>query len=53
MATNSDNYEFFKSSVPQSVSAATPYTDKQYNFINDINMGSIRRMGGLPVLNGI
>ena len=37
MATNSDNYEFFKSSVPQSVSAATPYTDKQYNFINDIN----------------
>jgi len=47
MATNSDNYEFFKSSVPQSVSAATPYTDKQYNFINDINNGVYSTNGGL------
>jgi hypothetical protein len=34
---NSDNYEFSKSSAPQSTSAYSPYTDKQFNYINDIN----------------
>lgn len=34
---NSDNYEFSKSSAPQSTSDYSAYTDKQWNYINDIN----------------
>ena len=33
----SDNYQFLKSNVSQSQSKYTPYTDKQYNYVNDIN----------------
>ena len=36
---NSDNYEFSKSSHPQSVSEYTAYTDKQWNNVPDINSG--------------
>ena len=36
---NSDNYEFAKSSHPQSVSQYTSYTDKQWNYVPDINSG--------------
>jgi hypothetical protein len=36
---NSDNYEFSKSSSPQDVSDYSAYTDKQWNFVNDINSG--------------
>ena len=35
----SDNYQFLKSNVSQSQSKYTPYTDKQYNYVNDINNG--------------
>jgi len=36
---NSDAYSFAKSSAPQGVDAYTPYADKQWNYINDINSG--------------
>ena len=36
---NSDSYEFAKSSHPQSVGEYTAYTDKQWNYVNDINSG--------------
>ena len=36
---NSDNYEFSKSSAPQDVSDYSAYSDKQWNYINDINSG--------------
>ena len=36
---NSDNYEFSKSSAPQSVSDYSSYTDKQWNYVNDTNSG--------------
>jgi hypothetical protein len=34
-----DNYQFLKSSIPQGLNKYTPYSDKQFNFINDINNG--------------
>jgi hypothetical protein len=34
-----DNYQFLKSSVAQGLNKYTPYTDKQFNFINDICNG--------------
>ena len=42
---NSDNYEFAKSSHPQSVSEYSPYTDKQWNYVNDINSGIYNTTG--------
>ena len=37
----SDNYEFLKSSLPQSTDDYSPYVDKQSNnFVNDINNGN-------------
>ena len=36
---NSDAYSFAKSSMPQSVSEYTPYAEKQWQYINDINSG--------------
>ena len=36
---NSDPYSFAKSSAPQGVDQYTPYADKQWNYINDINSG--------------
>jgi len=44
---NSDNYEFSKSSQPQSVDAYSAYTDKQWNYINDINNGVYANNSGL------
>ena len=35
----SDNYQFLKSGISQSQSKYTPYTDKQFNYVNDINNG--------------
>ena len=32
-----DNYEFMRSSEPQTMDEYTPYTNKQYNFVNDTN----------------
>jgi hypothetical protein len=36
---NSDAYSFAKSSSPQGVDQYTPYAEKQWNYINDINSG--------------
>lgn len=36
---NSDAYSFAKSSAPQGVDQYTPYAEKQWNYINDINSG--------------
>ena len=35
----SDTYELAKANQDQSISAETPYGEKQFNFINDINSG--------------
>lgn len=41
-----DNYEFNRSSFPQSENEYSPYTDKQYNsYINDINSGVYNNNG--------
>ena len=40
---NSDNYEFSKSSAPQDPSDYSAYTDKQWNYVNDINSGEYIR----------
>ena len=42
---NSDNYEFSKSSAPQSVGDYTAYSNKQWNYINDINSGVYQNNG--------
>jgi len=42
---NSDNYEFSKSSAPQGVGEYSPYTDKAWNSINDINSGVYTNSG--------
>ena len=44
---NSDNYEFAKSSVAQSVDKYSSYTDKQWNYINDINNAVYSNNSGL------
>lgn len=44
---NSDNYEFSKSSQPQGVNAYSSYTDKQWNYVNDINSGVYSNNSGL------
>jgi len=44
---NSDNYEFAKSATPQSVDSYSSYTDKQWNYINDINNGVYSNNSGL------
>ena len=44
---NSDNYEYAKSSTPQSVDNYSAYTDKQWNYINDINNGVYSNNSGL------
>ena len=31
----SDNYEFSKSTAPQGVAMETPYSNKQWNYINE------------------
>ena len=47
---NSDNYEFSKSSAPQSVSAYSAYSDKQWNYINDISGGVYANNSGLTLV---
>ena len=47
---NSDNYEFAKSSEAQSASNYTAYTDKQWNYINDINSGVYSNNSGLTLI---
>jgi len=42
---NSDNYEFSKSSAPQSVGDYSAYAGKQWNYINDINSGVYQNNG--------
>jgi hypothetical protein len=37
--SNSDTYDFMKSSVPQSVNDYTPFTDKQWDYKTDQNQG--------------
>ena len=37
--SNSDTYDFMKSSVPQSVNDYTPFTDKQWDYKQDQNQG--------------
>jgi len=38
--SSSDTYEFNKSQMDQTMDHETPYTRKQYNYINDINNGN-------------
>ena len=47
---NSDNYEFSKSSAQQSTSEYSPYVDKQWNYINDINSGVYSNNSGLTLV---
>ena len=47
---NSDNYEFSKATMPQSTSAYSAYTDKQWNYINDINSGVYSNNSGLSLV---
>ena len=47
---NSDNYEFAKSSYPQSVSEYTNYTDKQWNYLSDINSQVYSNNSGLTLV---
>lgn len=44
---NSDTYEFAKSSAPQGVDLYTPYQEKQWNYLNDINSGVYSNNSGL------
>ena len=34
-----DIYQFAKSEAPQSIDLDTPFSDSQWNYINDINSG--------------
>ena len=45
----SDNYEFSKSTLPQGVENESPYTNKQWNNINDIN-GGVYSNNGLTLV---
>ena len=47
---NSNNYEFAKSSYPQSVSEYTNYTDKQWNYLSDINSQVYSNNSGLTLV---
>ena len=47
---NSDNYTFAKSSHPQSVSEYTAFTDKQWNYISDINSGVYTNNSGTTLV---
>ena len=49
---NSDNYEFSKSSAPQSVGDYSAYTNKQWNSLNDLIVECTKTQG-LPSFNGI
>ena len=42
---STDSYEFKKSELPQDIDSETPYSDAQWNFINDINSGVYSSQG--------
>jgi len=44
---NSDNYQFAKSSAPQGVDLYSPFQEKQWNYLNDINSGVYSNNSGL------
>ena len=44
-----DNYEFMRSSESQNIDEYTPYTNKQYNFVNDTN-SSVYSSAGLSLV---
>lgn len=44
---NSDTYSFSKSEAPQGVDLYTPYQEKQWNYLNDINSGVYSNNSGL------
>ena len=41
----SDNYEFAKSTLPQGLSTESPFQNKQWNYVNDINGGVYSSQG--------
>ena len=45
-----DIYEFTKSTLPQGVSEETPYAQKHWNYIQDINAGSYTSGSGLSLV---
>ena len=45
----SDNYEFSKSTLPQGISMESPYANKNYQYLNDIN-GGIYSNAGLTLV---
>jgi len=44
-----DNYEFMRSSESQNIDEYTPYTNKQFNFVNDTN-SSVYSSAGLSLV---
>ena len=40
-----DNYQFAKSNLSEGVDSYSPFTDKQWNYINDINSGVYQNSG--------
>ena len=50
MSLNTDNYNFLKSSQPQGVDDYSPYIDKTYQTIQDINSG-VYTNNGLTLVN--
>jgi hypothetical protein len=47
---NSDSYSFAKSAAPQGVDLYTPYQEKQWNNLNDINSGVYSNNSGLTLV---
>lgn len=47
---NSDNYQFSKSAAPQGVDLYTPFQEKQWNWLNDINSGVYSNNSGLTLV---
>jgi hypothetical protein len=47
---NSDNFTFAKSAHPQSLGEYTTFTEKQYNYISDINNGVYTNNSGLTLV---
>ena len=45
-----DVYEFQKSNLPQGVDQESPYTSKNWNFVQDINNGSYSLGSGLSLV---
>ena len=41
----SDNYQFAKSNLSENVDSYSPFIDKQWNYVNDINSGVYQNSG--------